>query len=100
MSTASQAKSEIYLHGSADGGTIPFMPKKSAKPANIRVHEDALPEYIRSRMGDLQVKQYAAKIGVTREALSSILNGHREPGPKLIRALGIKGVEKTYIIEG
>ena len=40
-------------------------------------------------------KALAEKLGVTQSYLSDVLNGRREPGPKMLAALGLEA-EKVF----
>jgi transcriptional regulator with XRE-family HTH domain len=53
--------------------------KNRLDPMSAGVDLDAILSEIRPYMEGQQIKDIAAKMGVTPEALSPILNGHRKP---------------------
>lgn len=59
-----------------------------------------LSEWMQKQKGPRSIAQYAHDIGMTREAITGIMTGRRDPGRKAQKHIGIKAVEKLYIVEG
>lgn len=51
-----------------------------------------LREVIRQMIGSGTQKEYALTIGVSNSYLNDILNGHREPNPKFLNAIGYRRI--------
>ena len=64
----------------------------SAKLANIRtmMNEDAFITALRRRRGSKSLRQFARELGISAPYLHDVLRGSRNPGPKLLRALGLE----------
>lgn len=59
-------------------------------------------EALRFRLGERPVARLAEELGVTRQYLSDVLAGKREPGPKILAAVGVRKrvVYETDAAEG
>lgn len=64
-----------------------------------RIEQKKLPEWLARRMHGSTLTDFAEEIGSSREAISALLHGRREPGPALRKRLGIRAVEKVYIVD-
>lgn len=53
-------------------------------------------ELLRSMCEQSSQKDVAAQLGVSQSYLNDILQGHREPGQKILTALGLEECEKVY----
>jgi hypothetical protein len=56
------------------------------------IERSKLPDFIRSQMGKLTVKQYAAHLGVTPPCIYDLLSGLRKPDDKTAAKLGLRSI--------
>ena len=54
------------------------------------MNEDMILRRLQTMCDESSLRQAAKKLGVSAPYLSDILLGHRAPGPKVLRKLGIK----------
>lgn len=54
---------------------------------------------LKRRQGSLSQKAFASSLGITPAYLSDLYAGKRDPGPKVLKVLGLKKV-KAYEIKG
>ncbi len=60
-------------------------------------NEDVL-KMLKTRQGELSLRDFGRVVGVTAPYLSDLYNGNREPGPKIMRFLGLRK-ERTVEVE-
>ena len=65
---------------------------------NNTMNREQVLKLIRKRRRDMTLKQSAEDLGVSLSYLSEIYRGTRAPGPKVLRALGIKS-KVEYTVE-
>lgn len=64
-----------------------------------RIAPEDFPAWLRKIIGDRPIAEFAAERGLTRETVSGILNGRRQPSPESQGRLGIVRVEHIYVVE-
>lgn len=62
------------------------------KPSHPDMNRKQLQDFIVARMGSMKQKEFAAKLGITPQFLNDILHGHRNPGPIVLKALGVEEI--------
>ncbi len=87
------------------GGTLAFIMKKSGEirqkitRKQRRMLPEEFPAWLRKIIGDRPIAEFAAERGLTRETVSGILNGRRQPSQESQGRLGIVRVEHIYVVE-
>ena len=66
--------------------------EEGAETAGGRVTRTDIISLLRTRQGPRTQRQFADELGVSESYLSSILVGRNEPGPAVLKALGLKRV--------
>lgn len=52
--------------------------------------QDEIPGLLRSRMNEESPRRFGERFGLSSQFVYQVLNGKREPGPKLLKFLGLK----------
>lgn len=52
---------------------------------------------LKNAQGDMTLEAFAALVGVTKGYLSLLYNGHRDPGPAILRYLKVKAKTVEYV---
>jgi transcriptional regulator with XRE-family HTH domain len=54
------------------------------------MRQETLIRELKRRQGERSLRQFAAELGVAPSYLSDVYRGRREPGPKILRLLGVR----------
>jgi hypothetical protein len=65
------------------------------KRATKQITEEQFPKWLRAKIGDQTITDFAKSIGFKRQRLSNILNGASQPGAKLLQALKKYGIRRA-----
>lgn len=63
--------------------------------AKILSSEQVL-QLLKKRQGNRPNTELAAELGISKQYLGDVLRGRRDPGPPILKALGIK---KVFVLE-
>jgi hypothetical protein len=77
------------------------MATKRATLPTRSIGEHELGAWLRGKIGEENLQDFAPKIGISRQMLSGIVHGDRQPGPSVIRKLkkyGMVRSERRYIV--
>lgn len=57
--------------------------------------------WLREQIGESTIEVFAQRLGFTRQALSGVLSGRREPGIEMMRAfqtMGVQSRKNLYVV--
>lgn len=72
------------------------------KKPTTRIPVEEFPAWLKAKIGDQSITDFATSIGFKRQRLSSILNGREQAGTKLLLALkkhGLRRAETFYVVD-
>jgi transcriptional regulator with XRE-family HTH domain len=61
-------------------------------------NRDQVMDLLKARQGDRTASDLAQEIGVTKAFISDLFSGRRDPGPKILKYLGLVIEVKTKVI--
>jgi transcriptional regulator with XRE-family HTH domain len=71
-------------------------------PTPLQLNADEFVSWLLAQMGDTKHEAFAKQIGVTRQNLSMVISGRRQPGARLLnklKPLGLVCMRRVYVVK-